>query len=272
MDYTSLAQAVLSMGGIGLVFALLLALANKKLKVEEDPKIEKVEDLLPGANCGACGLPGCSACAVALVNGKVDLSICPVADASDLEEIGQLLGLETVDTKRQVAVVLCQGGNTNVKKKAEYDGIKTCLGATFASGGERACNYGCIGYGDCVAVCPFDAIHMNKEGLPVVDRNKCTGCNNCVLACPRNVIELHPVSSHVFVLCNNKDSGKNARQVCKTACIACKICVKADESGGFEVKDNLAFVDHTKYDKEYEIPTEKCPTKAIVIVGDKGEK
>ncbi|MCG2716476.1 MAG: RnfABCDGE type electron transport complex subunit B [Candidatus Marinimicrobia bacterium] len=271
MNYTSLVYAVLSMGVIGLFFSILITLANKKLYVEEDPHIELIIDLLPGANCGSCGYAGCANFAENLAGAKSQLNDCPVCGAEAAEKIAQILGVDVETGERKVAIVMCQGGDGVVKKKADYEGIQSCIGATFVSGGERACSYGCIGYGDCVIVCPFDAIHMNDKGIPVVDRVKCTGCGNCVEACPRNVIEMHPISHHVFVLCYNKDSGKNSRAVCSAACIACKICEKAVDGVGFTVENNLVIVDHDRYTKELVLPTEKCPTKCIVIVGEADE-
>ncbi len=262
----SLIYAVLSMGGIGLFFAVLITLANAKLKVEEDPKIELVNDLLPGANCGACGLPGCGACAELMVKGEVGLSACPVADDDSKDQIGKLLGLSHEAGEKDVAVVLCQGGLKNVSIKADYDGVKTCLGSTLVSGGERQCAYGCLGNGDCCVVCSFDAIHMGEDGLPIVNREKCTGCGKCAEVCPRDIIEMHKESHQVFVLCKNQDKGKAAKEACKVVCIGCQICVKKDESGGFTVKNFLASVDHSKYGANPELPTDKCPTNAIVNV------
>lgn len=271
MDYTSLIYAVLSMGGLGLLLSIGLVVANKKMHVEEDPRIALTIDLLPGANCGACGYAGCANFAENLVAGKTKIASCPVCTNETAEKIAKLLGFDVESSERKVAVVKCQGGDSSVKKKAEYEGIQSCIAATFAGGGERACSYGCIGYGDCVEVCPFDAIKMNSERLPVIDREKCTGCGNCVEACPRDIIELHPISRHVFVLCKNRDNPKAARSVCKHACIGCKICERAVAGEGFRVVNNLAEVDYDKYTKELVLPTDKCPTKSIVIVGHKDE-
>jgi electron transport complex protein RnfB len=271
MNYTSLIYAIISMGGLGLFFSIMLMLANKKLHVEEDPRIALIGDLLPGANCGSCGYAGCANFAEKLVGGESQVTNCPVCGAEAAAKIAEILGVEVSFEERKVAVVFCQGGKGVVKEKASYTGIKSCIAATLVSGGERACAYGCIGYGDCVVACPFDAIQMNSKGLPEVDREKCTGCGNCVSACPRNIIQLHPISHHVFVLCRNLDSARNARAICNCACIGCKICEKAVNGIGFTVENNLAIVDHDKYTKELILPTDKCPTKCIVIVGESDE-
>ena len=263
--------SVLSMAGIGLFFSVLIALANKKLHVEEDSRIGQIAECLPGANCGSCGYAGCANFAEALAGGKSQVADCSVCGASAREEIARILGIDAVSGERQVAVVFCQGGDGVVTKKAEYQGVPTCLAATLIAGGERACTYGCIGLADCVRACPFDAIHMNAQNIPEVDRKKCTGCGLCVAACPRQVIELHPLSQHVFVLCKNKDNPKTSRAICKSACIGCMICERAVNGQGFKVKDNLAQVDHAVYTKELVLPTEKCPTKCIVIVGSRDE-
>lgn len=268
MNNLSLIFAILSMGGLGLFFSLVLMLMNKKFHVEVDPRIAEVEELLPGTNCGSCGFAGCANFAENLIAGNADLTACSVNSQEAMDKIAKIVGVEAKTTEDKVAVIMCQGGISNVQKKADYLGIKSCVAAALTDGGEYACNYGCIGYGDCIEVCPFDAIHMGEDRIPIIDREKCTGCGKCVEVCPRNIIELHPITRHVFVLCKNRDNPKTARKVCKRACIGCKICERAVNGEGFKVIDNLAEVDYEKYTKEPVLPTEKCPTNSIVIVGD----
>ena len=272
MDYTSVIYAILSMGGIGLFFALMLTIADKKLIVVEDPLVTKVDELLPGANCGACGLPGCCALAESIVAGNDLITKCPVCEKENRQKIAKLLGIEVEIGERSVAVVLCQGGKSNVIQKADYDGVATCLGVSIVSGGDKACEYGCLGQGDCVDACKFNAIFINDEGLPEVDRVKCTGCGKCAEVCPRQIIKMHKISHKVFVLCQNHDRGKAAKAACKTACIGCSICVKKDESGGFIMDNFLATVGHEKYGTSMQLPTDKCPTNAIVAIGTENEK
>jgi len=268
MTVITILYAILTMGALGALFSVGLSIASKKLSVEEDPRLIEIIDLLPGSNCGACGFAGCAAMAEAILKGDMEPSSCPVANNESIEKISKLLGLEVKEKVRNVAVVLCRGDRKNQKKKAEYIGVESCLAAHLVGGGERACNWGCIGFGDCVDVCPFDAIYMSPDGIPVVDRDKCTGCGKCVEACPRNIIELHPINRNVFVLCKNRDNPRLARSVCSAACISCGICERATGGEGFKVIDNLAVVDYEKYTKEPILPTDKCPTKCIVIVGD----
>ncbi len=170
-----------------------------------------------------------------------------------------------------IARVMCQGGMVETAKKAEYIGIHSCLAASIVGGGEKLCEFGCIGYGDCVDACPFDAMYMNNNGLPVVIEDKCTGCGKCVEACPRSVIELHPENHKLFILCKNKDNPKIARKVCTKACIACGICVRAVDEGQINIVDNLAQINYQLYGTETMVPTDKCPTDCIVVI-DKKDK
>lgn len=254
-----------SMGGMGAIFAIGLAIANFKLYVEEDPRIQRVNEELPGANCGGCGYPGCSALAEKIVEGTAPISLCPVITEDAVEEIAGIMGITAEAGEKKVARVLCLGGYNETARKGEYLGIKTCLAAHLTFGGDKLCQYGCIGYGDCVTSCPFDAIEINENGLPEVDDFKCTGCGNCVDACPRNIVEIHPISHNLFVFCKSHDEAKYTRQVCIKACNACKACIKGAGEGNIELSHNLAVINYDQYGIVSELPTDKCPNNCILI-------
>ncbi len=263
---TYLVIALASMGGMGFLFALGLALADKKLAVEEDPKVAQAMDLLPGLNCGGCGFPGCRGYADAVVAGDAPLDKCSPGGAEVIKGLASLLGLEAAEFVRKVAVLHCQGGMEESPKRAEYFGPNTCAAATLVQGGFKSCTFGCLGLNDCVEVCAFDAIHIGSRGLPVVDPQKCTACGACVTACPRSLLKLHPVEkARVLVLCNNRDPAAVARKVCKVACIGCSQCVRRDPDEAVTLQQNLAVVNYAKMTGIHEEIVDKCPTKAIII-------
>ncbi|MFH2129367.1 MAG: RnfABCDGE type electron transport complex subunit B [bacterium] len=266
MDVNALLISMGSMGGMGALFALGLIFADIKLHVDEDPRIALVLDELPGANCGGCGYPGCSAFAERIVDGSASITACPVNTADGVAEIAMIMGVEAEAGEKIVARVLCKGGKEQTAKKGEYIGIKTCMAAHLTFGADRLCQYGCLGYGDCEQSCPFDAIKMDDNGLPIVDDEKCTGCGNCVTACPRKIIEIHPISRNLFVFCKNQDDAKYARSVCIKACNACKACVKAVDEGLIVMQNNLAVINYDVYGTVTELPTQKCPTGAIDLI------
>jgi len=259
---TELWIPILTMTALGFLFASGLVLAYKKLRVEEDPRVEKVSQALPQANCGACGFSGCRAFAEAVVKGGVEPYGCPVGGSEVAQEIAAILGKKAGEFIQKVARVHCRGTREAAKDRGIYLGISTCH-ASHLLGGNKQCSYGCLGYGDCVRACPFDAIHMGEERLPAVDETKCTACGKCVDACPRNLIELHPLSQNVLVFCRSEDRGPTARKVCKNACIVCGICVRACPDA-IALENNLAVItDHKKIDPEKIPEIEKCPTGAI---------
>ena len=255
----SILLSILTMGAIGLFFSAVISVAYQKLKVEVDPRVEKITDILPGANCGACGFPGCANYAEAIVQGA-PINKCSVGGMAVAELIGEIMGIAPEDVVRKVARVLCQGDNEKALWAGEYMGIPSCAAANLAGGAGKLCNYGCLGFGDCEKACPFGAIKVNARGLAEVDENICTGCGLCVQACPRNVISLEPIDKRVLVLCVSKDPGKISKSSCKVACIGCGLCVKKSPEG-IALENNLAkIIDVEKINDE---SIEKCPTGAI---------
>lgn len=257
--------SILTMGLLGAFFAFGLSIARKKFKVEEDPRIDRVEDALPGANCGACGYPGCRAMAEAIVKGEAVPDGCPVGGGETAREVAEIMGLEIGESERRVAVLLCRGTEEAAKRKAEYRGVGECYAASLVQSGDKFCSYGCLGYGDCVDACNFDALHMGDDGLPVVDREKCTACGMCVKACPKNLFELHPESRKLFVFCKSHDNPKNSRKNCKNACTGCMICTKGAKNGEIVVEDHLSRIKNLDVLENEEAMewVKKCPTKAI---------
>ncbi len=257
-----------AMGGLGLFFAIILAITNKKLFVKEDPRIEQVLEELPGVNCGACGNASCYDLAQKIVKGEAEANSCPVGSAAIVENIAAILGVESKKVITTVAIVHCGASVLVRKRKAIYIGCDTCGGANIV-GGDIACEYGCLGYGDCVTVCLFDAIEM-VDGLPQVDLMKCTGCGQCIKACPRDIItiekfEKEKLPATISIACNNPDKGAVVRKLCEVGCIGCGLCEKNCGDGSFYMDALLARVDYSKvYDcKHWDIVIEKCPPKTI---------
>ena len=259
---TNVLVPVLTMTILGLVFSLGLVLAYKKLVVEVDPRVEKINESLPQANCGACGYAGCRAFAEAIVAGKAAPERCPVGGAETVDRISSILGVKTGEVIKRVARLHCRGTNEAAPRRAEYLGLKTCY-ASHLMGGDKLCTYGCLGLSDCVRSCVFNAMYMGQDGLPVIIEENCTGCGKCVEACPRNLLELHPVSQNILVFCRSEDRGAVARKACKNACIACGICSRACPDA-IVIENNLAVItDHRKIPPEKIPEIEKCPTLAI---------
>ena len=262
--------AVISLGAIGLVSAIILFVASKKFAVYEDPRIAQVAEVLPQANCGGCGYPGCSGFAAACVKaGSLEGKLCPVGGQSTMTKVAAILGLEAAASEPKVAVVRCNGTCTNRPRVTQYDGVRSCVIANSTYGGETGCTFGCLCWCECGEACTFDAIQMNPEtGLPEVDEATCTACGACSKACPRNIIEIRPKGKNnrrVYVQCVNKDKGAVARKACTAACIGCGKCVKVCPFEAITLENNLAYIDPAKCKSCRKCEME-CPQNAIIAV------
>ena len=262
MNMNGILFSALSLGGMGLLFGAGLAYASQKFAVEIDPKAVAIREVLPGANCGGCGYPGCDGFANAVASGAAPVNGCPVGGAECAEKVASIMGLAVEDSTKMVARVICNGTRENAREKYEYIGIQDCKAANIVNGGSKSCAYGCMGLGTCVDVCPFDAIFINESGIAEVIPEKCTACGNCIEACPKNVITLVPYGQEVVVACNSKDKGKAVKLACDVGCIACGICEKNCPFDAIHVVDNVAVIDYDKC-TGCMVCVEKCPTHAI---------
>lgn len=262
MDLSLFKVSIPSMGVMGAIFAGGLAIASSKLAVEVDPRIEEIEEVLPGANCGACGEPGCSSFAEAVVNGNAEINGCPVGGSEVAGEIAEIMGVESGDSVRRIATLLCKGGDEETFARSEYRGIESCKAADIAGGGNKSCVYGCLGFGDCEAVCSFDAIKMNENGLPEVIADECTGCGNCVEECPKGLFTLVEEGQEVFIHCSSHSGGKDVKEACKTGCIGCGVCETKCPVDAITIEDNLAVIDYEEC-INCGVCAEACPMDTI---------
>lgn len=254
---------VIIVGGVGLFFGLFLSIASKKLHVHVDPRIEKIQELLPNVNCGACGFAGCAGFAKAVVKGEAEPQACIPGGSRTAGDIAEILGVEAEAAEPMMAVVHCKGGNKEAKNRSLYEGIMDCTAAILAGNGSKLCSDGCLGLGTCVAACPFDAIQVNENGVAVVKPEKCTGCGKCVSVCPRNIIELIPKVHKIFIACNNHDRGGRVKKYCSVGCTSCTLCVKATPSGAIEMQNNIPVLNYSK--NENFIPAaHSCPSNCFV--------
>ena len=269
-DMTNILIAIGFMAGLGMVLAVILVLANKKLYVYEDPRIDDVEGLLPAANCGACGSPGCRPFAEGLIEGVYEPSQCTVNAKESTLIIADYLGVDAGAANKRVARLACAGGDHVALIRASYDGLNTCRGAALVSGGGKGCAWGCLGMGDCSVVCDFDSITMNEHGLPIVNEETCTACGDCVDVCPKDLFSLHSIDHQLFVACKNLEKGDEPEAECEVVCTACERCVMDSPEGLITMKSNLAVIDYDQNSLASPIAVERCPTGAIVWFDKKG--
>lgn len=264
----SIAMAGGFMAVLGIALAGILAAAQRRLYVFEDPRIDLVEELLPRSNCGACGEAGCRAFAEGVIAGRVMPAQCTVAAPAVRQSVANVVGVEVGNQERRVARLACAGGRHVAYTRARYAGLTTCRAASVVSGGGKECAWGCLGLGDCVDVCDQDAIALDRHGLPVVDADKCTACNDCVEVCPKGLFSLEPVSHRLWIACRNRADPDAAEAACEVACTACGKCVADAVPGLLTLKNNLVEIDYDWNDKAAQGATDRCPTGAIVWFED----
>ncbi|BBB89760.1 MAG TPA: Fe-S cluster domain-containing protein [Methylomusa anaerophila] len=269
MEQSLIQQAIVIlavMTGLGVIFGLVLAYANKKFAIEVNPLIHIVEDVLPKGQCGACGYAGCMAYAEAVVmNPDVPPNLCIPGKDTVAKLVADLTGKAAAAVEPRIAQVKCAGTRAKAVKASEYQGVQDCVAANLLFGGPKTCKYGCLGLGTCVRSCPFDAMTMSDDGIPVIDPDKCTGCGKCETVCPKSVIAMMPIGAHVRVNCMSHDKGAVAKKACSAACIGCTLCMKECPYGAVKMDNNLAVVDAKVCMEKCSDPKclAKCPTKAI---------
>ncbi|MDF2485367.1 MAG: electron transport complex, RnfABCDGE type, subunit [Herbinix sp.] len=264
VSFQGVMVATAIVAGVGLFIGLFLGFAAKTFAVEQDEREIRVREFLPGVNCGGCGYPGCDNLAAAIAKGEAPANACPVANIEAHKQIAEVMGSTVEETERKVAYVKCVGTCNKTQVKYEYFGVQDCNKAAVAPGkGNKKCSYGCMGYGSCVRVCAFDAIHI-VNGIAIVDKEKCTGCSTCTAQCPNKLIELVPVRARHLVGCSSLDKGKDVKAACSAGCIGCKLCVKACEYDAIHVDNNLAYIDYSKCTNCGKCAV-VCPVKVIQV-------
>jgi len=266
---TNIAVAAGFMSGLGVALASVLAVANRKLFVYEDPRIDEVEELLPSSNCGACGTPGCRPFAEALVDGSATPGLCTVNTDENTQAIADYLGVDVGGAEKRVARLACAGGSNVARHHAHYEGLESCRAAAVAGGSGKGCSWGCLGLADCADVCDFDAIVMNPHNLPVVDADKCTACGDCVDICPKDLFSIQPVSHRLWVACKSVAFGDDAEDECEVACTGCEKCSVDAPDGLIQIVNNLAVIDYDQNTLATDTAIQRCPTGAIVWVDEK---
>ncbi len=252
---------ILTLSVLGLAFGIGLAYASKIFFVRIDPRVERILGVLPGSNCGACGFAGCSALAEALSEGKAAVEACIPGGHNAHEKVASILGAQAKVKTKMAATLICNGGR-RTPDRFVYRGLKDCVAANMFLKGQKACEYGCLGFGSCVKACPFGAIKMDENGLPAIDQKLCTACKRCIEACPKNVLVLRPLKSHIWVACNSTDRGTLVMKICGAGCIGCLKCVTACKFDAIKVTDNLARINYTKCTNCRQCVS-VCPTKVI---------
>ncbi|MDH5324783.1 MAG: RnfABCDGE type electron transport complex subunit B [Gammaproteobacteria bacterium] len=265
---TATFTAIVTFTAISAVIALLLIFFARRFAVQEDPRLDLVEQTLPNSNCGACGFAGCRQFAEALLQHKTNPGQCSVSDEEQRRQVADILQVGIGTVNQLTARLACAGGNNVARFHAHYSGLATCEAAAQVNGGAKVCQWGCLGLGDCERVCDFDAIHMSPHSLPLVREDLCTGCGDCVDICPKDLFTIHPVEHRLWVACNNPVFGDELLSYCEVACTACGRCEK-DAPDLITIQNNLPVIDYTKNHRN-QAPIQRCPTGAILWIGADG--
>ncbi len=265
MDWSLIWKAAIALGGLSLLFGVLLAFAGDKFKVQTDPRLDELLAAVLGANCGACGYPGCEAACNAVLAGDANVDVCVAGGGNAVTSVARVMGVETRQRKRGVALVHCKGGLGESVPKARYQGTSSCAAAELVAGGGKACRYGCLGLETCRMVCPVNAILFDEDHRRWVNRDRCTGCGLCVDVCPRGLIQVVPRDQEVLAVCNSRDKGAKAKRVCSVCCVACKKCVKACDFDAIYVEANRAWINYEKCTQCGRC-IETCPNDVLVRV------
>ena len=253
--------ATVVLAAIGIAVGAALVYIGNKFHVEVDERETAIREVLPGNNCGACGFAGCDAVAAAIVKGEADAAVCPVGGIPVTEKINEIMGTKAAGTERKVAFVRCNGSCEHTSMKNQYVGINDCRAVALSGMYPWNCDYGCMGFGTCAAVCPQNAIHINN-GVAIVDQRSCIGCGLCAKECPHHLIELIPLNQKTVVRCRNTDKGKDVKAICEVGCIGCRLCTKQCEAGAITVDGNLAHIDYSLCTNCGKC-AEKCPQGTI---------
>ncbi|MEO0116922.1 MAG: 4Fe-4S binding protein [candidate division WOR-3 bacterium] len=251
------------LGGLGFLMGMILVLAATRFRVRVDERLKEILNLLPNANCGGCGFPGCAAFAERLLEEGVSLSLCSVLGEENRVKIAEILGREEVVPEKKIAVLVCQGGKKECARKFFLRGKRDCRSVALLHSGDKRCDFACLGYGHCVTVCPFGAIRMGENELPIIDEEKCTGCGICVRECPKQVLRLIPKTKLVYLACVSTNKGREVREVCRVGCFACGICIKVCPYNALHLENNLPVMDFSLC-TDCGICVHKCPTKSYV--------
>ncbi len=250
------------LGLLGILFGVGLALASQRLAVPQDFRFEQIQERLPGANCGACGFPGCAGFTEALIQGGVPIEKCAVSPQEARDEIAKILGVSVQKKIKQFAVLHCHGDKTIVSDRFIYCGVNDCFSASLIMNGQKSCIYGCLGFGSCVSVCPTGAISLSSEGLPVIQREKCIACGKCLTACPRQLFSLVSAEKQYIVRCRSREFGKKVLDICKVGCIGCRRCEQACPENAITIVDHLPVIDYSRCTNQGKC-AQVCPTQAI---------